>query len=103
MIIQYTLTMPSRGSWDGRWTGEDKLYARCKSYSSKIANKILCDKTENAWRYHWTDGWTALIEGKIIDSKEAAKIRRKSLGFCGYDWMIDSIEQHGNIIAGHLK
>ncbi len=98
MIIQYTLTMPQVGSWDGKWSGADRLWAKCRSYTKDDVSKILSDGNTKNWRYHWSDGWGALVEAKLIDSKEAAKIRKKSSGFCNYEWMIDSIEKHGKII-----
>ncbi len=99
MIIQYTLTMPHKGSWDGKWTGEGELYARCRHYDKTIADKILGGKESGSWRYRWTDGWVACIEASIVDTKKAAFIRKHSRGFYGYDWMIDSIEQNGKITA----
>jgi hypothetical protein len=98
MIIQYTLSMPQVGSWNGKWSGEDKLYAICRSHSKKETQRILGDGIDH-WSYHWTDGWSALVEAKIIDSEEAARVRKKSVGFCNYEWMIDSIETHGKIIV----
>jgi hypothetical protein len=34
-----------------------------------------------------------------VDAAEARRLRRASAGFCGYDWMIASIEKHGRILA----
>ena len=47
------------------------------------------------------DGWGANVNVKIVDSKEAAKVRKKTKGFCGYDWMIDSIIERQEIKASH--
>ena len=30
-MIVFTLKMPHRGSWNGRWSGESKIYARVRS------------------------------------------------------------------------
>lgn len=96
MIIQYTLTMPQVGSWNGKWSGEGSLHAKCRLYSKTEGEKIIADKA--SWRFRWPDGWGALVVAKAVDAKEAAKVRRESAGFYGYDWMIDSIEKHGKII-----
>lgn len=37
------------------------------------------------------------------DSKEAAKLRKRSAGFCGYDWMVDSLLMDGRILASHER
>jgi len=99
MIIQYTLSMPNKGSWDGKWTGESDLYARCRPHSKTWVDKFMQGKKELNWLYRWTDGWTACVTAKIIEAKEATKVRKYSKGFCGYDWMIDSIEKEGKIVG----
>ncbi len=98
MIIQYTLTMPGKGSWDGKWSGESKFYARCRYYTKGEIDKILDGKDSRSWIYRWSDGWAAQVAALVVDTKKAAFTRKHSLGFCGYDWMIDSIEAHGKII-----
>lgn len=32
------------------------------------------------------------------DAKTANRAQKNSVGFCGYDWMIDSILEHGSIV-----
>lgn len=51
MLIQFTLSMPNVGSWNGKWSGRENLYA----------------------------------------------VRKASMGFCGYGWMIDSTVADGAI------
>lgn len=53
------------------------------------------------YSYRWSDGWVASIEVLECTSAEARFIRRRSLGFNGYDWMIDSILARGCILADH--
>jgi hypothetical protein len=98
-IIQFTLTMPNIGSWNGHWTGEDELFAKCRSYGKQDTEKIMQGKPQRSWYYNFGDGWGANVDAKIITAKEARTIRNKSHGFCGYDWMIDSIEQNDKIIV----
>ena len=93
-MIIFTLSMPTRGSWNDRWSGESKIYARVRSN-----NTVPKDVVGQDFYYNWNDGWCACVSVTKVDSKEAAKIRNKSAGFCGYDWMIRSIIKNGEIIA----
>lgn len=94
-MIVFTLTMPGRNTWNGKWSGDDYVYARAKC--NRLVPESLYDKD---FYYSWDDGWTACVSVKKMDSKEARKIMRKSRGFCGYDWMIESLLIHGEIKAG---
>ena len=93
-MIVFTLKMPHRGSWNGRWSGENKIYARVRPN-----NTVPKEVVGRDFYYNWDDGWCACVSVTKVDSKEAAKIRNKSSGFCGYDWMIESIIKNGKIIA----
>ena len=93
-MIIFTLSMPTRGSWNGRWSGEDRVYARV--FHNNDVSKDIIGKD---FYYNWDDGWCACVSVTKVDSKEAAKIRKKSAGFCGYDWMIRSIIKNGEIIV----
>lgn len=93
-MIIFTLSMPNRGSWNGRWSGEDRVYARI--FHNNDVPKDIIGKD---FYYNWDDGWCACVSVTKVDSKEAAKIRKKSVGFCGYDWMIRSIIKNGEIIV----
>ncbi len=97
MLIAFTLRMPSVGSWNGQWSGQGLVYAIVKSYQGKrveAAKKLI-----GSHRYAWSDGWAASISVTEVDRKEAARLRRKSDGFCGYEWMVESLETHGDIRA----
>lgn len=89
----FTLSMPNRGSWNGRWSGEEKIYAKTRTIpdSHKIETK--------SYFYSWGDGWGASVNVQKVTQAEAAKMLRKSSGFCGYEWMIDSIIKCGKIEA----
>ena len=105
MLIEFKLSMPNIGSWDGKWTGEDNYYARVINItkrwgSGKKANELvkqILDK--GSFYYDFRDGWGMSIAVREVDSKEAAKIRKKSKGFCGYDWAIESILQNQKIVC----
>lgn len=97
-MIAFILTMPNNNSWNGRWSGDRDLFVIVKKIEKKLANELL--EIEN-FRYRWDDGWTANIEIKEIDSKEANKLRKKSQGFRGYEWMINSIIENKKIIKNN--
>lgn len=100
-ILCFELSMPNVGSWNGKWTGESDYYIIIKKLtrSKKSTEKAdkLCEKA--SWYYNFGDGWGASVSVKRVDSKTAAKMRRKSKGFYGYDWMVDTILIHGEILS----
>lgn len=91
-MIVFTLTMPNVGSWNGRWSGEDKIYARTMK-NCKVPKEVI----GKSFIHRWEDGWTACVSVEKVECREAQKIERKSDGFCGYDWMIESIIKYGEI------
>jgi hypothetical protein len=93
--------MPNVGSWDGKWSGEEVLYARVRPYRGKTAMERAKALDGKSYHYSWGDGWGASVDVREVTASEAAKIRKKSRGFCGYDWMIDSIEARDKILADH--
>ena len=92
MYVLFVLTMPTVGSWNGQWSGKDKKYLIIKNFKGKKreirANEIV--GKEFYW-YNFGDGWSAGIHAVKIEGKQAPALRKKSSGFCGYDWMVDSI------------
>lgn len=91
-MIAFILTMPNRGSWNGRWSGENDLHAIVKTERSvpkDVIGKSFC--------YRWDDGWSACVSVEKVDCREGNKLRKKSRGFCGYSWMVDSIIKKGVI------
>lgn len=97
MLIAFTLSMSSVGSWNGKWTAADRLYVRVISIGNKKrVNEILA---KGSFHYNFGDGWVAGISVKKVDAKEARRLRTASKGFCGYEWMIDSIRADLEIIA----
>jgi len=100
MILSFTLSMPQSASWNGRWSGEGSFYAITKVFRSKEAIKNACKILQKGYyTYSWPDGWTARITVKEVDGKEKRKIDRKSQGFLGYDWMVNTIISHGNPLS----
>lgn len=99
MKIAFILSMPGAASWDGRWSGEGRLFARIHTLPNTRAGKESGQRiiAGSPYYYTWSDGWTACIEARRVDALDARKLLQKSQGFCGYDWMIESILSHGKI------
>ena len=99
MTIAFTLSMPSKASWNGHWSGEGRPYIRVKTLYKKYYTGYPLDKIleQRDFYYTWNDGWTACVTAERVDSKEATRLRNKSVGFYGYDWMIESILKIGRI------
>lgn len=94
--ICFTLSMPRNNSWNGKWTGDEKFYARTRKFTDKAAAKIL---SKGSYGYNFGDGWYANIDVKEVTGADKRKIDKKTSGFCGYEWMIDSIYYYGDIYA----
>lgn len=92
MAIVFELTMPRKGSWNGKWTGEGENYTRL--WDEREVPKDLWDTKHF---YRWDDGWEACVSVSRMPINEARKITRKSKGFCGYDWMIKTLISDGYI------
>lgn len=91
----FTLSMPRRGSWNGGWSGAERYYAIVQAFKAATAEKILAG---GPYGYHWSDGWGANVTVTETTGAGARGIRKKSNGFCGYEWMIESIVRHGKIL-----
>lgn len=96
--IGFTLSMPNVGSWNGKWSGAGRCYAIVRSYPISKADEIL---SKGGFYYRWDDGWGASIRAEELNSLAARRLRAKSVGFCGYDWMVNSIEKYCAIYADH--
>lgn len=92
----FILTMPGVNTWNGKWTGSDKLYARAITHV-KYGKALFPKLEEKSYGYNFGDGWYAKIEVEFTTPTIARQITKKSSGFCGYDWMIDSICKYGKI------
>ena len=93
MLMAFELNMPKVASWNGRWSGEGRPYVRVENVTKKQAVQ------PGRYGYDFGDGWRASVTVKQVDSPTARKLRRKSAGFCGYDWMIREIKKYGRILT----
>ena len=97
MTLAFILTMPGCNSWDGRWSGEGCLHARVRNLGRSQKAEAQGRLLVGSYGYRWSDGWAASVDVREVDAAEARRLRSKSVGFAGYDWMIDSILTHGEI------
>jgi hypothetical protein len=95
--IAFILTMSSVGSWNGKWSGAGNLYAKiytlCDQHEAQAATLL------GNYQYNFGDGWVANVEVKEVTADQKQTLQEASTGFCGYDWMVDSIFKHGKILA----
>ena len=96
MILSFELSMPNVGAWNGRWSGENDYYGQICNFGKSQKALVKAQKILDIGNFHYDfgDGWSAGVTVTKVDAKEAGKLRRKSKGFCGYLWMIDSIKDH---------
>lgn len=100
----FTLSMPNVGSWDRKWSSEGTLFCRVRSYpfrkNSKQINPALANvMSKDSCYYDFGDNWGASVSIRECSRNEKSKFQKLSKGFCGYDWMIDEIEQYGRILT----
>ncbi len=91
MILKFELTMPNRGSWNNRWSGESEGHYRFRVCRTKKEQERAMELNGKDFWHRWEDGWTACVSCEIIDSKEKNRLQKKNGGFYGYDWMCASI------------
>ena len=95
MILSFKLSMPHVNTWNGKWTGENYPYARIVNYgvTKKGIARAIDIIYSGPYYYNFGDGWTAKIDVEAVTPQQAKMIRKRTMGFCGYDWMIKSIRQ----------
>lgn len=100
-VVVFTLSMPNTNSWNGRWSGEGTLYAVVRNFGRTKSSHEKADDVckKQSYYYNFGDGWGASVKVEKMTIKDANKIKKKSAGFCGYNWMIESIIKHGKIIT----
>lgn len=96
--VQFRLSMPSSPSWNGKWSGEGKNYSVVRELDDAAVRALLWIEEdhelaiERTWFHRWSDGWCAGVMARIVPAGEELP---PSLGFHGYDWMIDNLLHHG--------
>ena len=75
-MIIFELTMPNRGSWNGKWSQENNRHIIIKNeryFPKDIINNIL---EKRDFYYRWDDGWTACVSVSKINYKDANKLKK---------------------------
>lgn len=105
MNIAFELSMPSNNSWNGKWSGEGRRYVRVLNVgtSKKARSKWQALIDHGYFTYAFGDGWMAAVSVREVDGQTVRQLRKISAGFCGYDWMIDSIRFYGDIYGPNRK
>jgi hypothetical protein len=98
MHLAFQLSMPNNNSWNGKWSGEGNLYVRVLTVSDAKATRAKYEKLIGSHYYNFGDGWGASVSVKEVTGAEKRKLVKASRGFCGYDWMIESLRWHGKIM-----
>ena len=93
-MIIFKLSMPHANSWNGKWSGEKDVHIITKP--DKYVPKDIIDKN---YYYDFGDGWGACIDVIKMNgrSKEYKQMIKNNKGFCGYDWMVNSIINNNEI------
>lgn len=91
--VEFRLSMPSRGSWNGGWSGADRNYAIVRSLTTAQLDALMEGEPKRSWFHRWDDGWCAQITARVMSPGERVK---KSDGFSGYDWMVANILAYGS-------
>lgn len=91
-VVEFTLSMPCCNTASGRWSGEGEYYALFRNIKSVPENA-----RNGSFRYNFGDGWVAEVSTRLVTSAEASKLKKKSKGFCSYEWMAESIISRGFI------
>lgn len=93
-MIVFELTMPRNSSWNGKWSGDGDVHIIAKP-DKYVPN----DRIGNSYYYDFGDGWCACIDviKMNANSSEYRQMKRNNRGFCGYNWMVDSIISNNEI------
>lgn len=91
--IEFRLSMPNVGSWNGKWSGQGRNYVLYQNLSDAKCEELAIGAEGRRWYHRWDDGWGAGINARVMDKGER---KPKSDGFCGYEWMVDNILSHNS-------
>ena len=92
----FTLTMPGTNTWNGKWSGEGKIYAMSRTAFSRGKAKYPL-LNEGDYGYDFGDGWYANVNVRFVTPSESKSAMRKSQGFMGYEWMVNELCLYGRI------
>lgn len=93
--VSFVLTVPKHNTWNNRWSGQNDFFCVVRLVDKNKAEEI----DGKSYDYDFKDGWMNRIHCEIIKRDEAKKLIKRSSGFMGYEWMIDSIIKNNKIIV----
>lgn len=97
MNLVFTLSMPGRNSWNGRWSGEEKMYAVVKKFTTKAGKAKAAELLAAGYFSHnFGDGWRAGVTITEATAQQVRHVRKVSKGFCGYEWMVENFIAYGS-------
>ena len=95
--LLFTLTIPKPPSWNGKWSLAHEKHTRARTFLDNEYYQLPLNIIGTHY-YRWNDGWTAQIDVTVTNSdRKKERHLKNSAGFCGYDWMIDSLLKCGEI------
>jgi len=70
----------------------------CYSFGDyEFAQRIYEYSSKGYFTFAFSDGWRAAVSVGEVSRSEAARLRKHSAGFNGYDWMVKDIIELGRI------
>lgn len=72
-MSEFELSMPNKGSWNGKWSQEGQLFVR-----TRRERDVPKEYWNKSFFYRWDDGWTACVTTTRMPANEARKLERKS-------------------------
>jgi hypothetical protein len=99
IMVLFELTMPRVNSWNGKWSGEGSFYG-ISMWLDQEKEKELHGQD---FYYDFGDGWEACVSCKKVDPIYGDTMMKRSKGFSGYDWMVESIIKIGEIKPERLR
>lgn len=92
MNTAFVLTMPGKASWNGKWSGDSSPHILVKDIPAKVRKNLI---SRSPFQHRWDDGWVAQID--VVPMSKVYSLIDKSTGFCGYNWMVESLIRFGSI------
>ena len=89
-IIMFELSFPSRNSWNGRWSGDEKKHTVRRKLSPAKKEELV----GRHFFHNFGDGWSACVSVREPNFRE-----KPTNNFQGYNWMINSIINTGKILT----
>lgn len=97
--LLFSLYMPNPPTYNSKWLLEEEDHTVARSFTDSEFAK-LPDNILGVHFFYWDDGWIAQIFVRQVDLREKRNRLKKSSGFCGYEWMVESLIERGKIIEG---